>query len=74
MTEILGKVLPLLFLIALGYVLQHMQYFGEEAFFKLQSLVLNIALPCMLCTTFINLDVDVSYAWLSVAFFSLMII
>ncbi|WMJ84605.1 AEC family transporter [Oscillospiraceae bacterium LTW-04] len=74
MTEILGKVLPLLFLIALGYILQRMQFLGEEAFFKLQSLVLNIALPCMLCITFINLDVDVSYAWLSVAFFSLMVI
>lgn len=74
MTEILGKVLPLLFLIALGYILQQMQFFGEEAFFKLQSLVLNIAIPCMLCTTFINLDVDVSYAWLSVAFFALMTI
>lgn len=74
MTEILGKVLPLLFLIALGYVLQRMQYFGEATFHKLQSLVLNIAIPCMLCTTFINLDVDVSYAWLSVAFFALMVI
>lgn len=74
MTEILGKVLPLLFLIGLGYILQRMQYFGEEVFSKLQSLVLNIAIPCMLCTTFINLDVDVSYAWLSVAFFLLMIL
>ena len=74
MTEILGKVLPLLFLIALGFVLQRMQYFGEAAFFKLQSLVLNIAIPCMLCTTFINLDVDISYAWLSVAFFALMVL
>lgn len=74
MTEILGKVLPLLFLIAMGYVLQRMQFFGEDAFFKLQSLVLNIAIPCMLCTTFINLDFDVSYAWLSVAFFALMVI
>ena len=74
MTEILGKVLPLLFLIAMGYVLQRLQFFGEEAFFKLQSLVLNIAIPCLLCTTFINLDIDVSYAWLSVAFFALMVI
>lgn len=74
MNDILGKILPLLFLIAFGHYIGRKNFFGDEGFSKLQNFILNTALPCVLFSTFFSMEIEFSYLWVSTAFFVLMVL
>lgn len=48
LTTTLGKMVMILFAIAMGYLANRLGYFNEETNRKLTKLVLNITMPCMI--------------------------
>lgn len=72
--NVLGKIMPLIFLILFGHVLQRLHYFEETTFNRLQNFILKVTIPCMLFTAFVNMQVDRSHIWVSVSMFFYLII
>lgn len=72
MTEVLGRVAPLLVLIGFGYILQRWQYFEDTSYQRLQHFLINICIPCLLFASFVKMEFHASYAWVSISYFLLM--
>lgn len=74
MTEVLGKISPLFALLLFGWLLQRVQYFEEVSYQRIQNIVLNIAIPCMLFNSFIHMDMHARYALVSLGYFGFMLL
>ena len=74
MKELLDNIVPILMLIAFGYILRRKNYFAEATVKGLTSFIATILVPCVLFNTFLNLNFDLSHVWLAVAFFVLQLI
>ena len=67
--KIINQVLPIIFLIALGYWIRRKQYLKAATINELRKIVVNLALPAVLFISFLNVEFKSSYF----AFFALTI-
>jgi predicted permease len=66
--SLVGNIMPILFLIGLGSVLRRVQYFEEVAIQRVTNMVANLLVPCVIFTTFLNLNIRPSHFWLALSF------
>jgi predicted permease len=59
--QILNQVLPILFLIFLGYWTRHKNFLAETTIEELRKIVVNFALPAVLFISFLNVELQSSY-------------
>lgn len=59
--RILNQVLPILFLISLGYWIRHKNFLLETTIEELRKIVVNLALPAVLFISFLNIELRSSY-------------
>lgn len=59
--QILNQVLPILFLISLGYWTRHTGFLGEGTIDALRKIVVTLALPAVLFISFLNIDLKPAY-------------
>ncbi|ONI46557.1 hypothetical protein AN640_03155 [Candidatus Epulonipiscium fishelsonii] len=57
MLEMIGKVLPIIFLFILGVWFKYSGFILDQSMKDIKKIVLNVALPCVLCNTFLNMEV-----------------
>ena len=72
MIDILGRMSPLLILILFGYILQRTQYFEEVSYKRLLHFTLTFVIPCLLFTTFMDMQFQPRYALVSVVYIGFM--
>jgi predicted permease len=58
MTEIISRVLPILLLITIGFGLRRTNFISEGTVGDLRKLVVNLALPAVLFTSFLEIEFD----------------
>jgi predicted permease len=73
MSDIISRVLPILLLIALGFWLRRSSFISECTIGDLRKLVVNIALPAVLFTSFLEIEFDPSDAAVVVGVFVLCV-
>jgi predicted permease len=59
--RILNQVLPILFLISLGYWIRHKNFLAEATIDELRKVVVNLALPAVIFVSFLNVELKSSY-------------
>ncbi len=59
--QILNQVLPILFLISLGYWTRQKHFLAETTVDELRKIVVNLALPAVLFTSFLHIELKSSY-------------
>jgi malate permease and related proteins len=59
--RILNQVLPILFLISLGYWINHKNFLAETTINELRKVVVNLALPAVIFISFLNVELKSSY-------------
>jgi predicted permease len=59
--RILNQVLPILFLISLGYWIRHKNFLAETTIDELRKVVVNLALPAVIFISFLNVELKSSY-------------
>lgn len=59
--QILNQVLPILFLIALGYWTRQKHFLAETTIDELRKIVVNLALPAVLFTSFLHIELKSAY-------------
>lgn len=72
MTGVMSNVVPIILLILLGYIIRIKGLLKEETMTGIKKLVLDISLPAILFSTFLNMDFEKGY--LSVIFISFIIL
>jgi len=72
--QILNQVLPILFLISLGYWAGRKNFLSETVIDGLRKMVVNLALPAVLFTSFLNMELKASYFVIFAFMFSLCIL
>jgi predicted permease len=73
MTEIVSRVLPILLLIGIGFGLRRTAFISAETVADLRKLVVNLALPAVLFTSFLEIEFDSNDAAIVVATFVLCV-
>jgi predicted permease len=61
--DVLGSVLPVLILIALGMVLRRINVLNDSVILGLKRLIVSVALPALLFTTFLKLEFAPEHVW-----------
>lgn len=69
MYELLRRLLPIFFLLAIGFIAKHRKMFKESFIEELKKLILMIALPAVLFDAFAKMTLQVSYILLFVLVF-----
>ncbi len=59
--QILNQVLPILLLISLGYWTRQKRFLAESTIDELRKIVVNLALPAVLFTSFLHIELKSSY-------------
>ncbi len=72
--QILNQVLPILFLISLGYWAGRKNFLTETVIDGLRRIVVNFALPAVLFTSFLDMELKASYFVIFAFLFSLCIL
>ena len=73
MSEIISRVLPILLLIAIGFWLRRTNFISESTVGDLRMLVVNLALPAVLFTSFLEIEFDSNDVAIVVATFLLCV-
>lgn len=73
-TQILNRVLPILFLILLGSGLRRYKFLLPSTVDDLRKMVVNLALPAVLFVTFLQIELKLTYLAVFVAIFVLCIL
>lgn len=60
-TDIINRVLPILFLIGLGYWIRRSQFLTESTVDDLRKIAVNIALPAVLFSSFLQIELKATY-------------
>lgn len=71
---VLAKILPLVFLMALGFALQRLHFFEEVSFKRFQSFMMRVTIPCLLFTAFANMEFGRGQLIVSAGMFLFMLI
>jgi len=74
MSDIINRVLPILFLIGLGYVIRRRQFLPASTIDDLRKMAVNLALPSVLFISFLNIELKTKYAVIFVVLFGLCIV
>jgi len=69
MAQLLGNVIPILFLILFGFILRRRNYFSDETLQKISGMVGNLLIPCVIFNTILNLEIRSEHVALSIGFF-----
>ncbi len=69
--EIINRVLPILFLLVLGYWIQRTRFLSEAVIEGLRKLVVNLSLPAVLFVSFLSIDLEPSFLVIFVVIFLL---
>ncbi len=72
-TLIINRVLPILFLIGLGWWIRQRRFLAESTIDDLRKLVVNVALPSVLFISFLNIDLQLNYFVLFVTLYALCV-
>jgi malate permease and related proteins len=72
--RIINQVLPILFLISLGYWINHKDFLSEATIGELRKIVVNLALPAVIFISFLNIELKASYFVIFAFAFSLCIL
>ncbi|WP_461205127.1 AEC family transporter [Clostridium sp. DL1XJH146] len=67
MNEIVAKILPIILVIALGYLIRVKNYLSENTIKDLMKIILDCALPAVLFLTFLRMDLEIEYLNLTIA-------
>lgn len=70
-TLIINRVLPILFLIGLGYWIRTRQFLSDATIADLRKLVVNITLPAVLFISFLNIELELKYLVLFIVLYVL---
>ncbi len=70
-TLILNRILPIFLLIALGYWIRRSQFVRESTVDDLRRIVVNLALPAVLFTSFVQIELQPAYIVIFVTIFAL---
>ena len=71
--DIINRVLPILLLIFLGYWIRRTNFLGEEVIEGLRKMVVNIALPAVLFTSFLHVEFQPSFLVIFIFVFGLCV-
>lgn len=63
LSGVLGSVLPIIFLIALGMLLRRTRVLDDAGVAGLKKLIVSVALPAVLFTTFLNTRFEPQHVW-----------
>jgi predicted permease len=63
LSGVIGSVLPILFLIALGMLLRRTRVLGDAGVAGLKQLIVSVSLPAVLFTTFLNTRFEPQHLW-----------
>lgn len=74
MSDIISQVLPILLLIAIGYGLRRTGFISDGTVGDLRKIVVNLALPAVLFTAFLEIDFDVNDAAIVVVTFAICMV
>ena len=74
MSDIINRVLPILILIAIGYWIRRKQFISESTVDDLRKLVVNLALPAVLFTSFLEIQLEAKYLVIVVVTFTLCVL
>lgn len=73
-TDIINRVLPILFLIGLGAFIRQRRFLAESTIDDLRKIVVNLALPSVLFISFLNMELKSKYLVIFVTLFVLCIL
>lgn len=73
MSDIISRVLPILLLVALGFWLRRAGFISESTVGDLRKLVVNLALPAVLFTSFLEIEFDPGDAAIVIGVFVLCV-
>ena len=73
-TDIINRVLPILFLIGLGYWIRRSRFLAESTIDDLRKIAVNLALPAVLFTSFLYIELKSTYIVIFVMIFGLCIL
>jgi malate permease and related proteins len=59
--QIINQILPILFLISLGYWINRKSFLSETTINELRKIVVNLALPAVIFVSFLNVELKSSY-------------
>ena len=74
MTDLMNNVLPVLFLIAFGYILQRTNYINESVMQGITRLIANLLIPCVIFNTFYKLDIRPEHLGLAACIFLIQLL
>ena len=72
-TLIINRVLPILFLIGLGYWIRRREFLQASTIDDLRKVVVNITLPAVLFIGFLKIDLELKYLVLFITLYLLCI-
>lgn len=72
-TQVINRVLPILFLIFLGFWIRRRHFLAENTIEDLRKIVVNIVLPSVLFISFLQIDLELAYLVIFVAVFLLCV-
>lgn len=72
--DILSKLLPILILIAMGYVLRRTRFVSEQAMEGIKKIAVNLALPIVIFLSLLELDFESAYIVLALSVFLVSIL
>ena len=73
MNEIVAQVLPILFLLALGYWVQRRCFLAESTIHDLKKIIVSFVLPAVLFTSFLSIEMKTAYVAVFVMIFCLCV-
>lgn len=71
MTALLEKLIPVLLILAIGWILRKRQILSDSAVGQLKTIIVNIALPCILFLSFSKTNLEARYALVVILVFAL---
>jgi predicted permease len=73
MEDIIAQILPILFLLALGYWVRRRRFLAESTIEDLKKIIVSFALPAVLFTSFLTLELKAAYLVVFVMIFLLCV-
>lgn len=73
MTQVLGKMLPIILLLILGQVIRRKNILQESTIGELKKMVINLFLPSVLFVTFVEMKLEVQYFMVFILSFVMLI-
>ncbi|WP_291637896.1 AEC family transporter [Clostridium sp.] len=71
---IISKIVPVILLIALGNFFQHIKFFKESTIDDLKKIIVNISLPALLFTAFVEIKFQSKYLFIVVIVFGVCLL